>query len=80
MKLKELLNEVEIPKGAKSAQSGKLNKAADAALKATDENGGKDEFFKAWGAASDALGDALVKKFGVRLNRPSSLEFVKALY
>lgn len=125
MKLKELLNEVEIPKGTKSAQSGKLNKAADvkellaiaarvkngtedaardagniaktkfktkvtadlkkladaadAALKANDENGGKDEFFKAWGTAADALGDALAKKFGSRLNRPAALAFVKAM-
>lgn len=126
MKLKELLNEVEIPKGTKSAQSGKLNKAvdvkellaiasrvkngaedaardagniaktkfktkvtadlkkladaADAALTANEENGGKDPFFKAWGAAADALSDALAKKFGARLNRPASLAFVKALY
>lgn len=125
MKLKELLIEVDIPKGTKSAQSGKLNKAADVkellvivsrvkngiedaatdagniaktkfkvkvtadlkkladaasvALKANDENGGKDEFFKAWGSAADALIDAVAKKYGSKLNRPAALAFVKAM-
>ena len=123
--MKELLIEVDIPKGTKSAQNGKLNKAADvkellvivsrvkngivdaatdagniaktkfktkvtaelkkladaadAALKANDENGGKDEFFKAWGSAADSLIDAVAKKYGSKLNRPAALAFVKAM-
>ena len=62
-----------------AADLKKLADAADEALKANEENGGKAPFFDAWAAAADKLGDAIEKKYGARLNRPAGLAFIKAL-